>query len=72
MQHRRTLRRATRAIGSSTIVILGQRAIYEVPTAAIGLISLAVLWRFKVHEPILVTLAGLASLVLWPLVRGGA
>ena len=60
---------ATGAI-TGAVVILGQRAIYDVPTAAIGLISLVVLWRFKVHEPILVTLAGLAGLVLWPLVRG--
>ena len=61
---------ATGAI-TGAVVILGQRAIYDVPTAAIGLISLGVLWRFKVHEPVLVTLAGLAGLVLWPLVRGG-
>jgi chromate transporter len=62
---------ATGAI-TGAVVILGQRAIYDLPTAAIGLISLGVLWRFKVHEPVLVTLAGLAGLVLWPLVRGGA
>src|SRR5919202_1312718 len=62
---------ATGAI-TGAVVILGQRAIHDVPTAAIGLISLGVLWRFKVHEPVLVTLAGLAGLVLWPLVRGGA
>jgi chromate transporter len=62
---------ATGAI-TGAVVILGQRAIYDLSTAAIGLISLGVLWRFKVHEPVLVTLAGLAGLVLWPLVRGGA
>jgi chromate transporter len=62
---------ATGAITGS-VVVLGQRAIYDVPTAAIGLISLAVLWRFKPHEPVVVTVAGLAGLVLWPLVRGGA
>ena len=57
---------------TGAVVILGQRTIYDVPTAVIGLISLGVLWRFKLHEPVLVTLAGLAGLVLWPLVRGGA
>jgi chromate transporter len=62
---------ATGAI-TGAVVILGQRAIHDVPTAAIGLLSLGVLWRFKLHEPVLVTLAGLAGLVLWPLVRGGA
>jgi chromate transporter len=61
---------ATGAI-TGAVLILGQRAIYDVPTAAIGLVSLGVLWRLKVHEPVLVTAAGLAGLVLWPLVRGG-
>ena len=61
---------ATGAI-TGAVVVLAQRAISDVPTAAIGLISLAVLWRFKPHEPVVVTLAGLAGLVLWPLVRGG-
>jgi chromate transporter len=61
---------ATGAI-TGAVVILGQRAIYDIPTAAVGLISLAVLWRFKLHEPVLVTAAGLAGLALWPLVRGG-
>jgi chromate transporter len=61
---------ATGAITGS-VVILGLRAVVDVPTAAIGLLSLGVLWRFKLHEPIVVAAAGLAGLVLWPLVRGG-
>src|SRR5260370_32754317 len=61
---------ATGAI-TGAVVILGQRAIFDVPTAAISLLSLGVLWRFKVQEPVLVTAAGLAGLVLWPLLRGG-
>jgi chromate transporter len=61
---------ATGAITGS-VVILGQRAIFDFTTAAVGLVSLAVLWRFKLHEPIVVGAAGLAGLVLWPLVRGG-
>lgn len=56
---------ATGAITGS-VIILGQRAIFDLPTAAIGLISLAVLWRFKLHEPIVVTAAGIAGLILWP------
>jgi len=31
-----------------------------------------VLWRFKLHEPIVVAAAGLAGLVLWSLVHSGA
>jgi chromate transporter len=61
---------ATGAITGS-VVILGQRAIVDVPTAAIGLLSLGVLWRFKLHEPIVVAAAGLAGLVLWQFVRRG-
>jgi len=61
---------ATGAI-TGAVVILGQRAIVDVPTAAIALISLGVLWHFKPHEPLVVSAAGLAGLILWPLVRGG-
>jgi len=34
----------------------------------IALVSLAVLWRFKVPEPILVVAAGAVGLIVWPLV----
>lgn len=61
---------ATGAITGS-VVILGQRAIVDVTTIAIGLVSLAVLWRFKLHEPIVVGAAGLTGLALWPLAHGG-
>ena len=61
---------ATGAITGS-VLILGQRAIFDAATAVIGLLSLVVLWRFKLHEPIVVAAAGLAGLALWPLVRGG-
>jgi len=61
---------ATGAITAS-VLILGQRAIYDLATALVGLLGLAVLWRFKLHEPIVVMAAGLAGLILWPLTRGG-
>jgi chromate transporter len=60
---------ATGAITGS-VIILGQRAIFDIATAAVALISLGVLWRFKLHEPIVVAAAGLAGLALWPLLRG--
>jgi chromate transporter len=62
---------ATGAITGS-VVILGQRAIFDIPTAAIGLVSLGVLWRFKLHEPIVVAAAGVSGLVIWSLVHSGA
>jgi chromate transporter len=61
---------ATGAI-TGAVVVLGARAIIDLPTAAIGLVSLGVLWRFKISEPVLVTISGLVGLILWPLMRGG-
>jgi len=56
---------------SGAVIVLAYRAIYDLPTAAVALASLAVLWRFKVPEPILVTAAGAVGLIVWPLVKGG-
>jgi chromate transporter len=60
---------ATGAITGS-VIILGQRSIFDVATAAIGLVSLVVLVRVKPHEPLVVVAAGVAGLALWPLVQG--
>ena len=56
---------------SGAVVVLAVRAVYDVPTAAIALASFAVLWRFKVPEPILVVAAAAVGLLVWPLVHGG-
>jgi chromate transporter len=61
---------ATGAI-TGAVIVLGARAITDLPTAAIGLVSLAVLWQFKIPEPIIVTISGLVGLILWPLVHAG-
>ena len=61
---------ASGAIAGS-VIVLGQRAIFDIPTTAIGLIGLALLWRYRLQEPILVAAAGIAGLLLWPIVRGG-
>jgi chromate transporter len=60
---------ATGAI-TGAVIVLGTRAITDLPTAAIGLVSLAILWRYRISEPIIVTTSGLVGLVLWPLVHG--
>lgn len=59
---------ATGAI-TGAVVVLGMRAITDLPTAIITLVSLALLWRYKVSEPVLVTVSGLVGLILWPLMR---
>src|SRR5512145_2577099 len=51
---------ATGALGGA-VIVLASRAIYDLPTAAVALVSLAVLWRFKVPEPILVAAAGVVG-----------
>jgi chromate transporter len=60
---------ATGAI-TGAVVVLAIRAITDWPTAIIALVSFAVLWRYKISEPIIVTISGVIGLILWPLVRG--
>src|SRR5688572_2040108 len=52
---------------AGAVIVLGQRAIVDVPTAAIALASLGLLWRSKVPEPLVVVVAGFVGLVLWSL-----
>ena len=59
---------ATGAIAGA-VILLGRRAIYDVPTAAIALISFGVLWKFKVPEPILVAAAALVGLIAFSLFK---
>jgi len=54
---------AAGAIGGATIV-LTQQAVRDIPTAAIALVSLGVLLRFKVAEPILVLVAAVAGVAI--------
>jgi chromate transporter len=61
---------ATGAI-SGAVIVLARRAVYDLPTAAVALVSLGVLWRFKVPEPILVAAAGIVGLIAFPLSRSG-
>jgi chromate transporter len=57
---------ATGAI-TGAVLVLTTRAITDLPTAAIALISLAVLWRYKIPEPIIVSVAGLVGLIVYPI-----
>jgi len=56
---------ATGAIAGACIV-LGQRAIFDIPTLLIALVTLGIVWRFKVPEPYLIVAAGVAGLILAP------
>jgi chromate transporter len=61
---------ATGAI-TGAVALIALRAIYDVPTALIAVVTLAVLWRYKVPEPIVVLAAGVIGLIVWPLMRSG-
>jgi chromate transporter len=62
---------ATGAI-TGAVIVLAQRAVYDVPTGLIAMVGLVVLWRFKVPEPVVVLVAGALGVAAWLLVRGGA
>ena len=55
---------------AGVVIVLAQRAIFDVPTAAIALVGLAMLWRYRTQEPYLVVAAGVAGIVLYPLMHG--
>jgi chromate transporter len=54
---------ATGAIAGS-VVVLARRSIYDWPTLLIALVTLAVLFKWKVPEPLLIALAAIAGLIL--------
>lgn len=58
------------AIGAITgaVIVIGQRSITDWVTAALALVTVGVLWRFKkLPEPVVVVVAALLGLVLHPL-----
>lgn len=54
---------ATGAIAGA-VVVLARRSVYDLPTIVICAVSLAILFRWKVPEPILIACAAVAGLVL--------
>ncbi|MQY40564.1 putative chromate transport protein [Streptomyces sp. RB17] len=58
---------ATAAAGGAlcgAVVVLTRQAVTDIPTAAIALTTLALLWRFKIPEPYVVGAAGVLGLLL--------
>ena len=54
---------ATGAIAGA-VIVLARRSVYDLPTALICIVSLAVLLRWKIPEPILILCAAVAGLIL--------
>ena len=61
---------ATGAI-TGAVLLIAQKAVYDIPTAVLALASLVILWRYKVPEPIVVVAAGAVGVALFVL-RGAA
>jgi chromate transporter len=61
---------ATGAI-TGAVIVLGRRSLVDIPTIAIAIISVALLWKFKkkLPEPLLVLGAAIVGLILYPLVH---
>jgi chromate transporter len=60
------------AIGTITgaVVVLGKRSIVDLPTLAIALATALLLWKVKkLPEPIIVALAAVLGLVVYPILR---
>jgi chromate transporter len=49
---------------TSSAIVLTRGAVVDVKTALVTATALVLLWRFKVKEPVIVLLAGLAGLLL--------
>lgn len=54
---------ATGAIAGA-VVVLARRSIYDLSTAGIALVSIAVLFRWKIPEPVVIACAAVAGLLL--------
>jgi chromate transporter len=55
---------ATGAIAGA-VIVLARQAIYDIPTAMIALAALLLLLKWKVPEPVLITAAAIAGLLLY-------
>jgi len=55
---------ASGAIAGAT-VILAQGSIIDLPTAAIGSLSLLVIWRWKIPEPLLIAVTAVIGVILY-------
>lgn len=54
---------ATGAIAGA-VFVLAPHSVYDIPTAAIACLTLLILWRWKVPEPMIVVSSGIAGLLL--------
>ena len=60
------------AIGaiSGAVIVLGRRSIVDIPTALLALATLAILWKWKIPEPLIVIAAAVVGLLTFQLTHG--
>jgi chromate transporter len=56
-------------LNEGAVIVLGRKSIIDLPTSSIALVTLALLWYFKkkLPEPLVVAVAALVGLVIYPL-----
>lgn len=61
---------ATGAIAGA-VIVLGRQSLRDLPTVLIGVVTLALLWKFgkKLPEPIIVAIAAIVGLIVYPLTQ---
>jgi chromate transporter len=60
------------AVGAITgsVIVIAKRSIVDIPTAAIALVTIGVLWKFKkLQEPVVIAVAAVIGLVLYPVLH---
>jgi len=60
------------AIGAiaGSVVVIAKRSIVDLPTAAIALVTIALLWKFRrLQEPVVVAGAAIIGLIVYPLIH---
>jgi len=60
------------AVGAITgsVIVIARRSIVDLPTLAIAVVAIALLWKFKkLQEPVVVAAAAVAGLMIYPLLH---
>lgn len=50
---------------SGAVIVLGRRSITDAVTAFIAIVTLGILWRWKVPEPVIVVAAAVVGLLMF-------
>jgi chromate transporter len=58
---------------SGSVIVIAKRSLIDMPTVALAIATVLLLWRFKkLQEPVVVVAAALFGLVVYPLIHAHA